>query len=477
MRIHFIGICGTAMGNAALLLRGSGHVVTGSDAGVYPPMSERLAAAGIVVREGFEAEALPAAADWFVIGNAVSRGNPEVEWVLENAPERMRSLPDLIRRELMGARPAAVVAGTHGKTTTTAMTLHRMHQLGLDPGYLIGGALASGMPAAASGDSAQPFLIEGDEYDSAFFDKRSKFIHYRPRTLVVHNIEFDHGDIFRDEEEVRRTFAHLLRTVPAGGVVLYNGEDAACRQLLPVPWCRCLSYGEDAACDFQLKIAAGTAEGQWVRLERAGSLWAEFNLPLWGGFNARNAAAACLLAHFASGGGIDDPVPGVDWGQFKGVHRRQEVVATGGGWTVVSDFAHHPTAIRETLGALRQRFPRCDWVTVLEPRSNTLVTRRFQDALRTSLQEAGELYLAPLHRAERIDPAERLDVSALAAGLRTDGVPAVAMTNFAELRRTLRQRLQRRPADQGVLLLLTNGSLDGLLPEVADWISGGMAES
>lgn len=472
MRIHFIGICGTAMGNAALLLRGLGHSITGSDAGVYPPMSDRLADAGIVVRDGFDGGSLPPDADWFVIGNAVSRGNPEVEWVLENAPERMRSLPDLIRRELMGTRPAAVVAGTHGKTTTTAMALHRMDQLGLNPGYLIGGALASGAPAAASGDPAQPFLIEGDEYDSAFFDKRSKFIHYRPRTLVIHNIEFDHGDIFRDEEEVHRTFAHLLRTVPEGGVVLYNGDDPGCRRLLPVPWCRCLSYGEDDSCDFKLEIVSVTDGGQRVRLERRGRLWSEFILPLWGGFNARNAVAACLLAHFASGASLEDPVPAVDWGGFKGVKRRQEVVATGGGWTVISDFAHHPTAIRETLGALRQRFPGRDWVTVLEPRSNTLVTRRFQETLRLSLREAGELLLAPVHRAERMESAERLDTAALAAGLREDGVDAQAMRDFSELRALLRPRLRGRPAKGGVLVLLSNGSLDGLFAEIGDWVSG-----
>jgi UDP-N-acetylmuramate: L-alanyl-gamma-D-glutamyl-meso-diaminopimelate ligase len=226
MRVFFIGVCGTAMGNAAVLLKKMGHDVAGSDAGVYPPMSDVLESAGIDLFEGFaEQEMLDWRPDRVVVGNAVSRGNPQVEYLLRTREIEFVSLPQLIGEDLIGNRPAVVVAGTHGKTTTTALTSFALSQVGMDPGYLIGGVPLDLPSGNELGAETSPFVIEGDEYDSAFFDKRSKFIHYRPKVLILNNLEFDHGDIFRDLEDISRSFSHLLRIVPSDGFVVCNGDD------------------------------------------------------------------------------------------------------------------------------------------------------------------------------------------------------------------------------------------------------------
>ena len=244
MRVFFIGICGTAMGNAAILLKKLGHEVAGSDLGVYPPMSDVLSNAGIELFEGFDEQVM---LDWnpdrVVVGNAVTRGNSQVEFILRTRKIPFVSLPQLIGEDLIGNRPCLVVAGTHGKTTTTSLSAFALDQVGLSPGYLVGGVpldLPSGNELGAEG---APFVIEGDEYDSAFFDKRSKFIHYRPRILILNNLEFDHGDIFRDLEDISRSFSHLLRIVPSNGFIIQNGDDENILTLPSATWCTTFSVG------------------------------------------------------------------------------------------------------------------------------------------------------------------------------------------------------------------------------------------
>ena len=267
MRVFFIGVCGTAMGNAAVLLKKMGHEVAGSDAGVYPPMSDVLESAGIELFEGFaEEEMLSWQPDRVVVGNAVSRGNPQVEYLLRTRSIDFVSLPQLIGEDLIGNRPAVVVAGTHGKTTTTALTSYALSQAGQEPGYLIGGVPLDLPSGNELGGEKAPFVIEGDEYDSAFFDKRSKFIHYRPKILVLNNLEFDHGDIFRDLQDISRSFSHLLRIVPSDGFVLRNGDDPNLLALPDAPWTRILSVGVGDENDFRIIDFAEDAQGTRFKL-------------------------------------------------------------------------------------------------------------------------------------------------------------------------------------------------------------------
>lgn len=463
MHYDFIGICGTAIGNVALMLADMGHRVTGSDQSTYPPMSDRLRDSGVRIREGFSGEKLPGGADYFVIGNAVSRGNPEVEWILREAPERMLSLPELIRRHVVGNRPTAVVSGTHGKTTTTAMSLHLMRNLGIQPGHLIGGVLCSGQSSAGFGDPEAPFLLEGDEYDTAFFDKRSKFISYLPRYLVVHNIEFDHGDIFRDEEDVLRSFTHLLRTVASNGTILYNADDPRCRNILPVDWCHCLGYGWNQAADVQLHLEESGSGSREVILYHQGQVFTRFTLPLPGRFNALNAAASTLLAHFCSGGTMDTQAHPPDFSSFSGVRRRLETRFQEDGLSIIEDFAHHPTAIGQTIGAVREQFPTKELIVCLEPRSNTLTTRHFHGDLVTALQGADLVLLAPVYRAERIEEEKRLRTDLLSEDLDRKGVRAQAFETFEDLDVAVRERMGRL-ARETVLLVLSNGAMGGCLP-------------
>jgi len=267
MRIYFMGICGTAMGNAALLARAAGHEVLGADAGVYPPMSTVLAAAGIVVHEGYDpARLAKLAPDLVVIGNAMSRGHPEVEWLLDTRALPFTSLPAFLHEHVLKGRQNVVVAGTHGKTTTTALAAFLLLANGRDPGFLIGGVPQDPPAGHHLGTMADPFVIEGDEYDSAFFDKRSKFIHYAPRVAVLNNLEFDHADIFRDLADVQRTFAHFTRIVPRHGWVVLNGDDANLRALGPLPWTRVVRVGTGEENDTRIVDFAESAAGASFKL-------------------------------------------------------------------------------------------------------------------------------------------------------------------------------------------------------------------
>src|SRR6185312_800846 len=268
MRLYFMGICGTAMGNAALLARAAGHEVLGSDAGVYPPMSTVLANAGITLHEGYDAARLQQLApDLVVIGNALSRGNPEIEWLLDTRMVRFTSLPAMLHDFVLKDRRNIVIAGTHGKTTTTALTAFLLRENGIDPGFLIGGVPLDPPTGSHLGAATAPFVIEGDEYDSAFFDKRSKFIHYAPHIAVLNNLEFDHADIFRDVADVQRTFLHLTRIVPRNGWIVLNGDDANLRALGPLAWTRVVRVGLDESNDLRIVMFRESATGASFRLE------------------------------------------------------------------------------------------------------------------------------------------------------------------------------------------------------------------
>ena len=466
MRIYFLGICGTAMGQAALLARAAGHEVLGTDANVYPPMSDVLAAAGIAVHEGYDAARLERLApDLVVVGNAMSRGHPEVEWLWETRAFPCTSLPALLHDQVLRRRENIVVCGTHGKTTTTSLAAFLLRAAGRDPGFLIGGVPQDPPVGAHLGAAADPFVIEGDEYDSAFFDKRSKFIHYAPHIAVLNNLEFDHADIFRDLADVLRTFTHLVRLVPRNGWIVTNGDDDNLRALGPTPWTRVVTVGTGEACDTRLVDFAETAAGASFRLLWKGAPWAEVRWALTGIFNARNAAMAAT----ATGLALDAANPmrlALDaLANFRGVKRRQEILLGTSRLTVVEDFGHHPTALGETLRALRGRFPGALLAAVFEPRSNTSSRRAMQDAFMRALAQADEVFIGALNRPARLREEERFDPEAVVQQLETQGIDAFhSPTNAAILDKLIGHTLPADLAEKPrVVAFFTNGSFDGII--------------
>jgi UDP-N-acetylmuramate: L-alanyl-gamma-D-glutamyl-meso-diaminopimelate ligase len=360
MKIYILGICGTFMAGIAMLAREKGYQVTGSDANVYPPMSTQLEQAGVEVLQGYTLENLDRSADVYVVGNAISRGNVQLEAILNEGLAYV-SGPQWLYEHILADRWVLAVAGTHGKTTTSGMLAWILDYAGLAPGFLIGG-LTRNFKLSARLGNAPFFVIEADEYDTAFCDKRSKFVHYHPRTLVLNNLEFDHADIFEDLSAIKKQFHHLLRIVPANGQVIYNQQDANLKQVLDMGcWSERKSFGLD---DADLEVRSDTDQ---ISLKDSDKVFTPGTAQT-GVFNQLNACAALLAAQHA---GV--PVEaGVEAMQaFKGVKRRQEVIAEINGITIIDDFAHHPTAIQVTLDALRPG-TRGRLIAVFEPRSNSM---------------------------------------------------------------------------------------------------------
>jgi len=464
MKFYFMGICGTAMGNAALLLKSQGHDVVGSDSGVYPPMSTVLEEAGIELLDGYREENLTEAKpDCVVVGNAISRGNVEMEWLLETREYPFISLPRLIAEEIIHKRLVIGVAGTHGKTTTTTLVATLLRAGGRDPGWLIGG-VPLGLPSGAHlGQEEEPFAIEGDEYDSAFFDKRSKFIHYLPRILVLNNLEFDHGDIFRDLEDVKRSFIHLLRTVPRNGTVLVNGDDHNLLSLLPVPWTNVSTVGLSESCDLRIVDFNENPDGSHFDLVKNGKHWGHIDWPVCGLYNARNASMAVYAVTLARG--LDAPDEAIlnELKGFGGVKRRQEILADSRNLRIIEDFAHHPTAIAGTLESFRNRFPDKHLIACFEPRSNTATTNVFQNEFTESLSKADSVYLGAVHRAEKIPEDERLNTSDMVTTLKAKGKNAAAFSANEDLLNHLREEIGIHPPETPTLLcFFSNGGFDAV---------------
>jgi UDP-N-acetylmuramate: L-alanyl-gamma-D-glutamyl-meso-diaminopimelate ligase len=467
MRIYFMGICGTAMGNAALLARAAGHAVLGADLGVYPPMSTVLAQAGIELHEGYDPERLARLApDLVVIGNAMSRGNPEVEWLLDTRALAFTSLPALLHDAVLRHRRNLVVCGTHGKTTTTSLTAYLLRAAGRDPGFLIGGVPQDPPTGSHLGAAADPFVIEGDEYDSAFFDKRSKFIHYAPHIAVLNNLEFDHADIFRDLQDVQRTFTHLARIVPRNGLIVLNGDDDNLRALGPMPWTRLVRVGLGEGNDVRILDFAEGAAGAKFRLEWRGRPWGEVAWALPGIFNARNAAMAATAAGLALDPSDPSRLALGALADFRGVKRRQEILWRDARVTVIEDFGHHPTALAETLQSFRARFAGAILTVVFEARSNTARQKSMQAGFTRALGLADEVYLGVVSRADKIPAAERFDPEAVAQNLEAQGVEAhFAPTNAALLEKLIARTAPAGPAAARprVVAFFTNGSFDGII--------------
>ncbi len=371
MHIHILGICGTFMGSLAVLAKALGHEVSGSDTAVYPPMSTQLQAQGITLMEGYKAEHLQPAPDLVIIGNALKRGIEAVEYVLEQGIP-YTSGPAWLAQHVLQGRHVIGIAGTHGKTTTTTMVAWVLEQAGLAPGFLIGG-VPQGFEASAQLGGGRYFVVEADEYDSAFFDKRSKFVHYAPRTAVLNNLEFDHADIFDDLAAIQKQFHHLVRTIPGGGRILFPQDEPALHEVIAMGcWTptQTMAIGhssEKVAPIWQAELleADGSAFAIWHNGQRV----AEVRWPLTGLHNVRNGMAAIASAEHV---GVSVAKAAEALSQFPGVKRRMELLGTPGGISLYDDFAHHPTAIRSTLDGLRERQGAARIWAIIEPRSNTM---------------------------------------------------------------------------------------------------------
>jgi UDP-N-acetylmuramate: L-alanyl-gamma-D-glutamyl-meso-diaminopimelate ligase len=383
MHIHILGICGTFMGGVALLARAAGHTVSGCDANVYPPMSTQLAEQGIALVDGYDAAQAAMGADMFVVGNAVSRGNPLLEAILERGLP-YSSGPQWLSEHVLQGRWVLAVAGTHGKTTTTSMLAWLLEDAGLNPGFLVGGVPGNFGVSARLTDSPF-FVIEADEYDTAFCDKRSKFVHYRPRTVILNNLEFDHADIFADLTAIETQFHHLVRTVPGQGRIIVNGtEDSLRRVLARGCWSELEWFGQDDAWQVAPRDADAVA-----LFSLAGREVGRVAMPMAGSHNRMNALAAIAAARHV---GVPPDIAIAGLAGFRGIKRRMEVRGTVRGVTVYDDFAHHPTAIALTVAGLRQREPHGRILAVLEPRSNTMKLGVMKRQLPESLARADAVF-------------------------------------------------------------------------------------
>jgi len=446
------------MGSVAAALQERGFKVSGSDENVYPPMSIFLEKKGIALKEGYRAENIPRDAEVVVIGNAMKRGNPEVEAVL-NRKLLYLSLPEVLRNYFLRGRHNLVVTGTHGKTTTTALLTWIMEKAGREPGYLIGG-LPKNFGQGARLNDSKYFVIEGDEYDTAFFDKRSKFIHYLPELLIVNNIEFDHADIFNDLDEIKLSFRRLINIVPQNGMVLLNGDDPNCVEIAKNCLAQMIEVGFSKNCAQRIRDVAYSAEG--ARFKLGGET---FEIPLIGEFNVRNAAMAATAARF-----YDVPKTKIDnaFKSFAGIARRLEVRGEARGVKVIDDFGHHPTAIAYTLQALRHRYRGHRIWAIFEPRSNTTRRAVFQQQLPEALKLADGVFIAQVAKLEQIPEKERLNPEAVVAAIAKAGHPAFYEKNADAIVDRIAPML--RPKD--IVAVFSNGGFDSIHEKLLKRLQG-----
>jgi UDP-N-acetylmuramate: L-alanyl-gamma-D-glutamyl-meso-diaminopimelate ligase len=445
---HFVGVCGTAMGSVAAAMKEKGYQVTGSDDNVYPPMSTFLEEQGVVISSGYKAEHIPADTDVIIIGNAISRGNPEAEEAL-NRKLLYSSLPEILKDNFLRGKRNLVVSGTHGKTTTSSMLAWILESAGKNPSHMIGG-IPSNLGKGARFTDSEFTVLEGDEYDTAFFDKRSKFLHYLPEVVIMNNIEFDHADIYYNIDEIKLTFERLLKIVPQNGIAFINGDDPNCRDVAegaPAP-VKSVGLGEmndiiieDINYDGDLSSFTLTGE--------------RYTVPMSGEFNVRNAAMAVCAALF-SGLSSDEIREGLL--SFSGIARRQELKGEAGGVKVIDDFAHHPTAIDLAIDALRQRFPSENLWVVFEPRSNTTRRKIFQIPLANALSRADKAIVAGVPDPEKVDEQDRLDPRQLVSDIKAQGTEAWFIDQVDDI--VTHVAAEAKPGD--VVAVLSNGGFGGI---------------
>ena len=445
---HFIGICGTAMGSVAAALQNRGYTITGSDQNVYPPMSDFLIKNNINVSVGHDENNIPDKVDLVVIGNAMSRGNVEVESVL-NRKIPYTSLPELIKRYFLQGKRNIVITGTHGKTTTSSIIAHLLNDNGLNPNLMIGG-IPLDIGEGGRFTESEFFVIEGDEYDTAFFDKRSKFVHYMPEIVVVNNIEFDHADIFNNIEEIKLSFKRMLNIVPENGIVFVNGDDNDAVEVTENCRAPVIKVGANDNCDFKIEN---------LNLESFNSSFSikenSYQLPMDGEFNVRNAAMAIAVSDFLN---IDQQNIIESVSKFSGIARRQELRGEEKNVKVIDDFGHHPTAIAATIGALKQRYPGSKIWAIFEPRSNTSRRNLLQSELEDSLSQADGVIISEVPNPEKVPDGELLDVESVIENLSSRGKEAFIGLSSDDIV----NKLIPLTSSGDTIVVLSNGGFGGI---------------
>lgn len=445
---HFIGVCGTAMGSVAAAMKRKGHIVTGSDANVYPPMSTHLEQQGVTITSGYAAENLAPGIDVVVVGNAISRGNPEAEAVLERKLLYV-SLPEVLKTEFLRGKRNLVVTGTHGKTTTTSLLTWLLISARRDPSFMIGG-IPRNMGEGARFTDSEFTILEGDEYDTAFFDKRSKFLHYLPEVVIINNIEFDHADIYNSLEDIKLSFRRLLNVVPKNGIAFINGDDPNCLDVAsqsPAPVAR---VGFSSDCEYRIQDVEYLSGKSRFRLGKE-----IFDLPMEGEFNVRNAAmAACAALRV----GLSADEARIGMAEFRGIARRQELRGERRGIRIIDDFGHHPTAIAQTLQALRRGCPKGRLWALFEPRSNTSQRNIFQTELAEALSLADGAIFPPISAPQKFRPEDRLDSQRLVQDIQAKGKLAFHEADVP----AIIARLRPLATEGDTVVVFSNGGFGGI---------------
>jgi UDP-N-acetylmuramate: L-alanyl-gamma-D-glutamyl-meso-diaminopimelate ligase len=447
-KFHFTGICGTAMGAVAAAMKQRGFTVTGSDTNVYPPMSDFLRGQGITIAEGYREENIPADTDVVIIGNAISRGNPEAEAALDRKL-LYHSLPEVMKEFFLRGKRNFVVSGTHGKTTTSSMLTWLFESAGRNPGYMIGG-LPKNLGCGARFTDSEFNVLEGDEYDTAFFDKRSKFLHYLPECVVVNNVEFDHADIYNSLDEIKLTFRRLLNIVPRGGVAFVNGDEQNCLDVSANAPCPVTTIGFGENCTLRIESVKYDTDRSSFTL---GGI--SYSVRMTGEFNVRNAAMAAAAATFA---GLSEEEIRAGLESFEGVARRQELKGEVNGIKVIDDFAHHPTAIRLAVQSLRQRHPDSRLWILFEPRSNTTRRAVFQTELAEALAEADFSVVAAITDIHKIPENDRLNPDKLSADIARLGGTGWYLPDIE----TIVAKVKENAASGDIIAVLSNGGFGGI---------------
>ena len=451
--IHLIGICGTGMAALAGMLKQRGHHVTGSDLNVYPPMSTFLEQQKIPVHHGFDAGHLQPAPEVVVVGNAISRGNPEVEYML-NAGWRYYSFPEALKEFFIRGKYSCVMAGTHGKTTTSSLLAWTLESAGRDPSFFIGG-IPENFGQGFKLGNGRHFVLEGDEYDTAFFDKASKFFHYLPNLVILNNIEYDHADIFKNLEEVKIAFRRLINIIPGNGYLIAGVDDAVVREMLPRAFCKVATFGFSADAEWRPAMTRVLPEGNEFIIEHGEEKFGPLFIPLAGEHNVNNATAVFAAAIHL---GLAPEKIREALRTFRGVRRRLQVKYNEDDLLVLDDFAHHPTEVRETLRGVRQRYSNRRLWAVFEPRTASTKRKVFEQDYIQAFAAADRVVFAPMHRPDKVPEAERLSLENVVEGIRRQGKPTAVVPAGDEMANFIIHHIERGD----VILFMSNGDFSGM---------------
>ena len=455
--IHFTAICGTAMGALAGMLKSKGFKITGSDSGVYPPMSTYLEGMGIEIMEGFKPENLDVNPDLVIVGNTVKRINPEAQELVKRGIPYMH-LPKALSEFFLKPKHPVVLAGTHGKTTTTAICTWVLESAGLDPGFLVGG-IHKNFNSNSRNGSGEHFVIEGDEYDSSYFDKVPKFYHYRPKTAAIMSVEFDHGDIYKDIDHIKEAFTNFVNLIPKDGFLAVCSDYPHALDVIKDAKCKVVTYGYSDNAGVQIKNLVLNEEGASFSLYENGREKAHFNTPMWGAHNAANATAVAEIC-LNLGLSVEQIQKGFD--RFKGVKRRQEIIDVIDDIIIIDDFAHHPTKVRETVKAVRARYPHRRLIAVYEPRTNTSRRNFFQEVYPKSFPGADTVLVAPVYNPHQIEDGRMMDAEKLTEDIRKEGIEAYYKKSVSEII----DFLVESTGSGDVILIMSNGGFGGIYKEL-----------